>query len=162
MGSEMCIRDRGSDSSRATTLLNASLDAYEMSVAEDLIETMSGYDRLSSTFRLAAGSSRLTPHSRDGLERFINFLADQPAGDYLLVGFTDDQGPFDANLHLSLGRAESMIEEIRTSAAGRLDHINFSAKGYGELAPADCNTTKSGRAINRRVEVWSATTNVNG
>ena len=147
---------QGPDSARAMSILNAGLDTYETSIAEELIKEMSNYDRLSPTFRFNAGSNRLTPQSRDGLERFVNYLETQPAGEYVLVGFTDDQGPFDANLNLSLDRSKHMLTEIEAVANGRVDHISFVTTGFGELAPVSCNTTQNGRAINRRIEVWAA------
>ncbi|MEL6519585.1 MAG: phosphate ABC transporter substrate-binding/OmpA family protein [Pseudomonadota bacterium] len=147
---------QGNDSPRAVSLRNANLDAYETGFAEDMLATMSEFDRLSSTFRFRTGSDRLTPQARVGLERLIGFLEQKPEGtEILLVGFTDDQGPFDSNLSISIGRAEQVVTEIRAAADGRLDHINLSATGYGELSPAACNVTPDGRSINRRVEVWS-------
>ena len=151
--------EQGPESLRAQNVMNADLDAYEIEFANTMLETMGSYDRLSSTFRFNAGSSRLTAQSRAGLDRLITYLETQPAGDYKLVGFTDDQGPFDANLDVSLDRAEQMIGEIAAASAGRLDHITFSAEGFGELAPVACNANNDGRAINRRVEVWAATSN---
>lgn len=147
---------QGAESARAMSIKNSNLDSYEMSIADGLISEMSGYDRLSPTFRFNAGSNNLTPQSRDGLERFVSYLETQPAGEFVLVGFTDDQGPFDANLNLSLDRSAHMLTEIETVANGRLDHITFVTTGYGELAPVSCNTSQNGRAINRRIEVWAA------
>jgi len=147
---------QGADSVRVANLLNAGLDNYEQSFADEMITKMADHDRLSTTFRFRAGSNRLTPQSRVGMERLVNYLAAQPAGDVILAGFTDDQGPFDSNLQFSIKRAEHMIGEIRNAAGGRLDHINLVAKGYGELSPVACNASDAGRAINRRVEVWTA------
>ena len=146
---------QGPESARATSIANAGLDTYEASFADQMIGMMANHDRLSTTFRFNTGSNRLTPQSRDGLERFVNYLEDQPEGELLLVGFTDDQGPFDANLNLSLSRAEFMVSEIQNVAQGRLDHITFKTNGFGELAPVSCNSAESGRATNRRIEVWT-------
>ena len=153
---------QGPTSPRASSLQNAELDTYEVSYAKDLVATMSGFDRLSTTFRFATGSNRLTPQSKESLGRFINYLAEQPEGEYLLVGFTDDSGPFDPNLALSEERAEFMIGEIQAMGEGRLDHINFSAKGFGELLPVACNSSEESRKKNRRIEVWTTASNPNG
>ena len=153
LGIATSAQDRSSI--RAMNLENAGLDAYEADFAAEMLDQMSSFDRLSSTFRFGTGSNRLTPQSREGLGRLISYLEQQPAGEYKLVGFTDDQGPFDANLDLSRKRAEHMVSELRDEAAGRLDHISFSATGYGELSPVSCNSTEAGRATNRRIEVWA-------
>ncbi len=145
----------GDGTLRAENLRNAGLDSYESTFADAMIEQMNGYERLSSTFRFFTGSNRLTPQSRVGLESLISYLEDQPSTEILLVGFTDDQGPFDANLGVSQDRAEFMVSEITAAAGDRLDHITFATAGYGELAPAACNATSNGRAINRRIEVWA-------
>ena len=146
--------EQGPNSARAISIANADLGQYESTFATDMLEFMADHQRLSTTFRFNAGSNRLTPQSRDGLERFVNYLEDQPESEVLLVGFTDDQGPFDANLDLALNRAEQMIAEIQAASEERLDHITFATTGFGELAPVSCNTAESGRAINRRIEVW--------
>lgn len=145
----------GADTLRAENLRNAELDGYEASFAEAMIQQMEGYERLSSTFRFFTGSNRLTPQSRVGLETLISYLENQPPTEILLVGFTDDQGPFDANLGVSEDRAAFMLSEITAAAGNRLDHITFTTAGYGELSPAACNSTPNGRAINRRIEVWA-------
>jgi phosphate transport system substrate-binding protein len=55
---------------------------------------------------------------------------------------------------LAIQRAEAVVEEILEVAAGRLDNIEMSTTGYGEVAPSACNVSERGRGINRRVEVW--------
>lgn len=144
------------DSARATDLnaAMANMDSYEAGFAQNLMTAMRGYDRLSSTFRFRAGSSRLTPQSRVVLGRMIDYLADQPATTVKLAGFTDDQGAFTANIDLAQERADQMVQEIKDVARGRLDHITFETAGYGPLAPVACNASQNGRAINRRIEVW--------
>lgn len=144
----------GSDSLRAQDLRNAGLDAYETGFANDLIAQMEGKERLSTTFRFFTGSNRLTPQSRVGLDRLIDYLEGQPAGEVVLAGFTDNEGPFDANISISQDRATFMADLIATAGAGRLDHLTFVPAGYGPLAPSACNTDPAGRAINRRIEVW--------
>lgn len=156
IGLGVSAQAQGADSTRAINLRNADLDAYERGYAQDMMAKMSQFDRLSSTLRFRTGSDRLTPQGRVGLERLVDYLTDKPEGsEIVLVGFTDDQGPFDSNLQLSKERAEQVVTEIRDLAGGKLDHIQISATGYGELAPKACNITADGRAINRRVEVWS-------
>jgi phosphate transport system substrate-binding protein len=129
--------------------------ASEGVVLNELLEEMGNYDRLSTTFRFRTGSSRLDERGRLDLDRLIAYLDGAPAGtEVTVVGFTDDVGPFEANRQLAIERANSVLEEIRTVGAERLDGINLSTMGFGEAAPSACNISDRGRAINRRVEIW--------
>ena len=147
------------DSVRVKNLKAAALDSYERDTANSLIDLMGSYERLTPTFRFRSGSSRLLPQSRIVLERLIDYLEAQPAGEIMLVGFTDEQGPFDANINTSKERAAAMAAQIYKAAGNRLDHITFDTAGFGELSPVACNANETGRAINRRIEVWRKTAN---
>jgi phosphate transport system substrate-binding protein len=35
-----------------------------------------------------------------------------------------------------------------------VDNVRLTAIGYGEIMSLSCNDTDTGRAINRRIEVW--------
>ncbi|MEO1308141.1 MAG: phosphate ABC transporter substrate-binding/OmpA family protein, partial [Pseudomonadota bacterium] len=130
-------------------------DPYERDRLASLIGALSEWDRLSSTFRFASGSSRLDAKAQRDMERLINYLQTAPQGtEVAVVGFTDSDGEFESNERLALGRADSVAQEIAALAATELQNVRFTAKGYGELAPAACNTTAQGKAINRRVEIW--------
>jgi phosphate transport system substrate-binding protein len=72
----------------------------------------------------------------------------------MLVGFTDDVGAFDSNRELSQERAEQVLAELQQRAGDRLQNVNLTYRGFGEVAPTACNQEDRGRAINRRVEVW--------
>ncbi|MEL6208420.1 MAG: OmpA family protein, partial [Pseudomonadota bacterium] len=65
-----------------------------------------------------------------------------------LVGHSDTSGDFDANMALSLARAERVREALaaRGVAPGRM-----IAHAVGPLAPVTSNATPEGRARNRRV-----------
>ncbi|CAN0601771.1 unnamed protein product [Ectocarpus sp. 12 AP-2014] len=89
------------------------------------------------------------------MARLVEFLDSAPSGtEVTFVGFTDSVGAFEANRRLSLGRAGSVMEEVRDAAGDNLSHIQMKTAGFGEVAPAACNVSERGRSINRRVEVW--------
>ena len=134
----------------------AAYDAgFETQVIEEMLEKMSKYDRLSTTFRFRTGSSNVDERGRLDLARLIDYLENVPSGTQVsLVGFTDDVGAFDANRRLSVGRAGSVLDELRRTAGNRLDHVELQTAGFGEVAPAACNINERGKSINRRVEVW--------
>ena len=141
--------------SRARTLLNTEVDAFEGGVMREMLSEMVDYDRLSTTFRFRTGSSKLDERGRFDMARLAKFLAKQPEGTKVLfVGFTDNVGAFESNRNLSVNRAQQVISELNAVAGDSLAGIEIAASGYGEVAPSACNTTEKGRGVNRRVEVW--------
>ena len=134
----------------------AAYDAgFESSVMMEMLGEMPKHDRLSTTFRFRTGASKLDERGKLDLERLVDYLENMPSGtEVTFVGFTDDVGAFEANRRLSFGRAGSVLDEVRGTAGGRLDHVEFKTAGYGEVAPSACNISDRGKSINRRVEVW--------
>ena len=134
----------------------AAYDAgFESRVMQEMLSEMSEHDRLSTAFRLRTGSSKLDERGKLDLKRLVDYLESAPSGtEVTFVGFTDSVGAFEANRRLSFGRASAVLEEVRQSSEGRLDHIQLATAGFGEVAPPACNITDNGKAINRRVEVW--------
>ena len=137
------------------TMLAQTTAPYELTILRELINEMVQHDRLSTTFRFASGSNQLERKSQIDLGRLVNYLETQPEGtNVTLVGFTDSDGAFTSNQDLAVKRAKQVIGAIQDFGQDRVNHINFTAQGYGELAPATCNTSNDGKRINRRVEVW--------
>ena len=144
--------------SRATALAAEAANygvGFEGGVMREMLEEMSNFDRLSTTFRFRTGSSKLDERGKLDLQRLIEYLEGIPGeAQITFVGFTDSVGAFEANRRLSLGRASAVLDEVRNAAGGRLDHIQMRTAGYGEVAPSACNISDRGKSINRRVEVW--------
>lgn len=68
-----------------------------------------------------------------------------------ITGHTDNSGQADYNAQLSLQRAESLANELRTRFLS--DQITYEIMGEGEKYPIASNHTKEGRLSNRRVVV---------
>lgn len=68
-----------------------------------------------------------------------------------IEGHTDSQGSDDANLDLSLERANAVLSYMRANI--NIDSARFSTKGFGESKPLANNETASGRAQNRRIDI---------
>jgi outer membrane protein OmpA-like peptidoglycan-associated protein len=66
-------------------------------------------------------------------------------------GHTDSTGSDQYNLDLSRRRAQSVASYL--SAQG-VDGRRFAINGYGKSDPIASNATESGRAQNRRVEIY--------
>jgi len=140
---------------RIEHVLRTTEDPQEILAMRELLLEMFEFDRLSTTFRFGSGSARVEGKSLRDMERLVEYLAVQPRGtQVLLVGFSDSDGAFGANLGLSLGRARQVAAELDQMGGTRLEGLQFEARGYGELAPATCNDTPANKQINRRVEVW--------
>lgn len=89
--------------------------------------------------------------SGEQLEQMAKALQAQPKMKVFIVGHTDDQGEFEANLALSQKRAQAVAEALAGKygiAASRM-----SARGVANMAPVASNTSDEGRARNRRVEL---------
>ncbi|MFK8016388.1 MAG: OmpA family protein [Gammaproteobacteria bacterium] len=98
------------------------------------------------TFEL--NSATLTPQSLSVLNDAAETLKRNSDISVEAQGHTDSQGAAGYNQSLSQRRAESVRDYLvtRGAAAG-----NITAKGYGEADPIADNSTKAGRAQNRRV-----------
>lgn len=106
-----------------------------------------------SDFSFGSNSAEVTPAMRPVLDQLASGLA-QPAlagWPLLIVGFTDSDGPDEANAALSLARADSVRRHLQAKglAASRL-----RTEGRGEDAPVASNSQRYGKALNRRVEFY--------
>jgi len=128
---------------------------YETELVEELLKNMNTHERLSTTFRFAPGSQRMDNKARRDMARMLQFLEEEKPSELIVVGFTDNKGPFDPNLLISQERAESVMMQLMAAAPdGMLENTLMRAQGFGELEPVACNTNPKGRASNRRVEIW--------
>ena len=67
-----------------------------------------------------------------------------------IIGHTDSTGPEDYNQGLSERRAQAAADYL---AGKGVAASKMTVKGMGESAPAHDNSTREGRAMNRRVEL---------
>ncbi len=72
-----------------------------------------------------------------------------------VVGHTDSTGPEEYNQQLSLRRAQAVVDYLRSIGVT----VNLKAVGKGESEPVADNSTREGRAQNRRVVIDIDTTN---
>lgn len=89
--------------------------------------------------------------STEQLEQMAKALQAQPKMKVFIVGHTDDQGEFDANMTLSQKRAQAVAEAL--SGKYGIQASRLSARGVANLAPVASNASDEGRAKNRRVEL---------
>ena len=84
------------------------------------------------------------------LNKLAGIFKEYPNSNVLVEGHTDSAGPEDYNMKLSEQRAQAVSKYlISQGIAGS----RFTNKWYGEGQPKGDNTTKEGKATNRRVEL---------
>ncbi len=105
----------------------------------------------SSSLMFSTGKSVLEAQSNKVLNQVITLLAAYPDNKVLVEGHTDSTGDKALNLKLSELRAQAVKDYLVKS--GGYDTARFSVVGYGDSKPVASNATRSGRSLNRRVEV---------
>ncbi|AGC48060.1 OmpA family protein [Myxococcus stipitatus DSM 14675] len=118
--------------------------------AKQLAQIGEGQIRILESVFFENNQDVISARSHKLLDSVAAILASHPEIEKLRVeGHTDNTGKEDYNLELSRRRAEAVVKYLvgKTVSRERLD-----AQGYGPAKPIAENTTKPGRAKNRRVE----------
>jgi len=113
-------------------------------------ETDRGIELTVGDVLFETGHATLQPGALPALARLASFLRDHPDRQVLIEGHTDSTGTPDANLKLSLARADAVAQ---TLVAQGVDGARISPRGFGEATPVASNATSAGRQQNRRVEI---------
>ena len=97
-------------------------------------------------------SYELGPEAKAALDKFVAGLIAQDRGVYLEIqGHTDNTGPDGWNLLLGKQRADAVMEYLYKQHHIPLHRMQVIS--YASSAPIADNSTKDGRAQNRRVEI---------
>ena len=132
-------------------------DELGLGELQRMVRTLAPLKRLTTTFRFETGSVRLDAQSRSNAQQLARSLE---LGLYdnrrlVFVGFSDGEGPAEANREIALRRAETVRRAVtRAAETARLDQIDLAVEAFGEAMPMACDDTAWGRQVNRRVEVW--------
>lgn len=98
------------------------------------------------------GKNTLPDQAKSKIDELVNQLKSNPQGAYFEIeGHTDSIGPKDWNDKLGLERAEAVKRYLYEQHQIPLHKINVIS--YGQEKPVAPNTTKAGRAQNRRVVI---------
>ena len=92
----------------------------------------------------------LKPEAREKLAKVSGILAAYPNLKLQVEGYTDNIGSDEYNQKLSEERADSVRDYL---VKENVPDSNVTAQGYGKTHPVADNSTNSGRAQNRRVEL---------
>lgn len=133
-----------------TQLLQAQIDLKLVEVNDSFNE---GKVRILGNNLFASGKTTLNTDLEPLVQAISNAMS-QFKGSILVTGHSDNvpirSGRFASNLELSKERAISVAERIALSLQ---DSTRVGAEGRGSLEPIADNSSASGRARNRRVEV---------
>lgn len=97
------------------------------------------------------GRSDITPNFAPVLDRFAAGLRDNQNTDVRIVGHTDNTGSDAINNPLSVDRANSTRNYLTSRG---VSGSRIQVEGRGSYQPIASNSTASGRAQNRRVEIF--------
>jgi phosphate transport system substrate-binding protein len=149
-------REQDATAEGVRAAIKISTSRTEVNALRELFVDLTEWDRLSTTFRFQTGSANLDNASQRDLVRLVDYLRANPdATDIAFVGFTDADGPFEANRALGASRAQTIADLVAQALQGSdVDSSTFQVKSYGELNPVACNDDIAGQRNNRRVEVW--------
>ena len=95
------------------------------------------------------GSSEVGGDSRARLDAVADVLRANPDVRIRIVGHTDSIGTDEYNMGLSLRRAQAVHDYLTGMGVAE---TRMSVSGRGEAEPLVSNDSRSGRAVNRRVE----------
>ena len=97
-----------------------------------------------------SGSSILNENSQEALTRFASTLQSNLETNITISGHTDASGSDAINKPLSEKRAQSVADFLVSKGVER---VRMTTIGNGSNQPVADNTTKEGKAKNRRVEI---------
>lgn len=139
-------RQIGETSRTAQEALQRAQEAGKLAEGKLLYETVLTDEKVKFGF----DTSELSPEAESALDQFASQLKQENKNIYLEIqGHTDSVGSEKYNEELGLLRAEAVRRYLNQQHAIPLHRINVIS--YGETAAVADNSTREGRAQNRRV-----------
>jgi len=97
------------------------------------------------------GKSEIKPESEQAIGEIAKLLKSDGSLKVYVVGHTDNVGGLEANMKLSQGRADAVMQALIRNHG--IVATRLKSYGDGPYAPVASNDTEEGRAKNRRVEL---------
>jgi outer membrane protein OmpA-like peptidoglycan-associated protein len=128
------------------------LDQWETSVTLlpplDVCRDKVGALAARNAITFQSGSARMAEESLPVIDELAGDLALCPEATVNVEGHTDSDGEDEANLALSVSRAEAVVDALILRGIGP---ERLYAIGYGESLPIASNETRAGKQANRRI-----------
>lgn len=113
------------------------------------------YIDISDKLLFKSGKYEVTPQAKTVLEKVATVLKNQPDIEFMVEGHTDNVpyngGVLQDNWDLSVKRATAVVRLLQKQYG--LDPAKMAAAGRGEYKPIQDNSTKEGKAANRRTRI---------
>lgn len=93
----------------------------------------------------------LTPEGQATLTRAAEYMKQNPSAHLRVEGFTDSTGTESHNNDLSTQRAMATANFLQSQG---IERSRLTGGGFGNSKPVDTNATETGKADNRRVELF--------
>lgn len=97
------------------------------------------------------GASAISPGSQPVIAALAETLQQCHGTHFEVGGYTDSLGEAEVNLRISAERAKAVLDALQ--AEGLPETVTLSSRGYGAENPIADNSTREGRALNRRIEM---------
>ena len=147
----------GLQGTRFATAMMPGLSDTTLEHLQSMMSNLILAQRLTVTFRFTGDPVDLDERAKADVLRLAKMLEDgaYEGKEVILAGFTDSEGSMGKNRELSTIRSTQIRDAVLAALPdGARDKVNLTVIGYGESSPLACNEIASGRAVNRRVEVW--------
>ncbi|WP_353471194.1 phosphate ABC transporter substrate-binding/OmpA family protein [Salipiger sp. H15] len=151
---ELALDEQGDRLANAISIAEGEAGLAEL---KRLVATLAPMRRLTTSFRFEPGSSGLDARSRSNVQQLARSLelGEFDGRTLVFIGFSDGEGPSEANLMISAERAGAVRDAVIAAAeTADLAGITLETDAFGEAMPMACDETVWGREVNRRVEVW--------
>lgn len=133
--------------SKATTLAQPAAPTYSSAAA-----VTGTFAKKSWNISFQTGKATFAAGATEQLDDLLNQLA--VSGLTVQInGYTDNVGNPDSNLQLSKARAEAVKAWILANASSSFPSDRVRTRAFGDADPVADNSTASGRAQNRRVDI---------
>jgi OmpA-OmpF porin, OOP family len=131
---------------------NATTASNRVTSLAGTVENLDNYKPVTeTTVQFGFDKSQLTRKDKQTLDGFASQLSSQKHYIVQVEGYTDSTGPADYNYQLSQKRADAVIQYLAQKY--QVPAYKIFLIGLGKDNPVAQNTSASGRAQNRRVDV---------
>ena len=122
----------------------------------ETVQDTNGLEAVKVTFDsgilFATGKADLSTSAKNSLAQFAKVLNENKDCDVAIIGHTDSTGSDAINQPLSVNRANSVNNYLKSCGVSATQIK--SVEGQGSTNPVADNSTEAGRKQNRRVEVY--------